>query len=64
MPIQRLPALMALLLFLEPLLQRLHQLLETAEGLDLGLFLVGQVFFGQQAQPVLGDVGGDLFAGG
>ncbi|MNI75290.1 hypothetical protein D3C73_1314280 [compost metagenome] len=56
-------ALMALLLLLQPLLQRLHQLVEAAQRLDLGLLLVGQVFLGQQPQPVLGDVGGDLLAG-
>src|SRR5690606_17715380 len=57
------PALVALFLLLQALLQRLHQLVETAERLNLRLLLVGQVFFGQQPQPVLGDVGGDLFAG-
>jgi hypothetical protein len=44
------------LLFLEPLLQRLHQLVEPAQRLDLRLLLVGQVFLVQQPQPVLGHV--------
>ena len=56
---------MAALLFLQPLFQRFHQLLEPAQGLDLRLFLVAQMAFGQLAQPVLGQVDGveHLFGG-
>ncbi len=46
-------ALVAALLLLEALFQRLHQLVETAERLDQLLFLVGQVLFGELAQPFL-----------
>ncbi len=53
---------MAFLLLFQPLLQRLHQLVEAAQRLDLRLLLVGQIFFGQQPQPVLGDVGGQILA--
>ena len=42
---------------LEPLLQRLHQLLEAAERLDQLLLLLGQVLFGEPAQPFLRDIG-------
>ncbi|MNE10496.1 hypothetical protein D3C80_1032130 [compost metagenome] len=51
---------MPALLLLQTLLQRLHQLVEAAQGLDLGLLLVGQELLGQQPQPVLGNVGGQV----
>ena len=57
-------ALVAALLLGEPLLQRLHQLLEAAERLDLGLLRVGQEFFGQLADPLLGDLRLDRVADG
>ncbi len=50
-------ALVAALLLLQPLLQRLHQLVEAAERLDQLLFLLGQVLLGELAQPFLGQVG-------
>ena len=50
-------ALVPALLFLEPLPQRLHQLLEAAECLDQLLLLVGQVLFGEPPQPFLRDIG-------
>jgi len=53
---------MAFLLLFQTLFQRLHQLVEPAQRLDLGLFLVGQIFLVQQPQPVLGDVGGQVLA--
>src|SRR3546814_2107981 len=49
-------ALVALLLFLEPLLQRLHDLVPVAERLDRGHFLGRQEFLGDRLQPVGGDV--------
>ena len=51
------PALVAALLLAEALAQGLHQLVEAAERLDLGALLLGQVFLGELAQPVLGDGG-------
>src|SRR5471030_318872 len=48
-------ALVALLLLLETLLQRLHDLLPAAQRLDLRLLLVGQQLLGQLAQPFLGN---------
>jgi hypothetical protein len=50
----------ALLLFLEPLLQRLHDLVPVAERFDRGHFLGGQEFLGDRLQPVGGDVDGVL----
>ena len=50
--------LMAAFLFLEPFAQRLHQLVKTACGLDLGLFLGGEVLFGHFLQPLVRDVHG------
>jgi hypothetical protein len=50
-------ALVPAFLFLEPLLQGFHQLVEAAQRLDQLLFLLGQVSFGQPAEPFLGDVG-------
>ena len=49
-------ALVAALLFLEPLLQRLHELV-PAHGLDLLLLFLGEVFFRELLQPLLGDLG-------
>src|SRR3546814_7981163 len=49
-------ALVALLLFLEPLFQRLHDLVPVAERLDRGHFLGRQDFLGDRLQPVGGDV--------
>ena len=51
----------ALLLF-QTLLQRLHQLVEPAQGLDLGLLLIGEKFLVEQLQPVLGHVQRRLLA--
>ena len=48
--------LVALLLLLQALFQRLHQLVPAAQGLDLRPFLGRQGTFSQFAQPVLGDV--------
>ena len=45
-------------LFREALAQGLHQLVEPAEGFDLGLLLVGKEFLVEQAQPVLGQIDG------
>ncbi len=54
-------ALVAALLLLEPLLQRLHQLVETAEALDEFFLLVRQVLLRQPAEPFLGQFArGDL----
>ena len=47
---------MALLLLLEALLQRLHQLVPAAHGFDELLFLLGEKFLGQRAQPLFGDL--------
>src|SRR3546814_14908274 len=49
-------ALVALLLFLEPLFQRLHDLVPVAERFDRRHFLGGQEFLGDRLQPVGGDV--------
>ena len=49
-------ALVALLLLGQPLAQRLHQLVEAAQRLDLRLLLLGKGALGQLAQPVLGDL--------
>ena len=56
-------ALVALLLLLETLLQRLHQLLPAAHRLDLGLLLVGQKLLGELAQPFFGNFRGDALGG-
>src|SRR5204863_5574983 len=56
-------ALVALLLLLETLLQRLHQLLPAAHCLDLRLLLVGEQLLGELAQPLLGDLGGHALGG-
>ena len=56
-------ALVALLLLLETLLQRLHQLLPAAQRLDLRLLLVGQELLGELAQPLLRDLGRDALGG-
>ena len=50
-------AFMALLLLFEALLQRLHQLLEAAHGLDFVHLFLAQEFLGHLAQPFLGNVG-------
>ncbi len=55
---------MALLLFLQALLQGLHQLLEAAHGLDLRLLLVGQELLGQGLEPLGRDVGGEAVLDG
>jgi hypothetical protein len=49
-------ALVPLLLLLHPLLEGLHQLVEAAEGLDLGLLLLGQELLGELLQPFRRDV--------
>jgi hypothetical protein len=46
----------ALLLLGQALPQGLHQLFPAAERFDAGLFLVGQEFFGQLAEPFLRDL--------
>jgi len=43
----------ATLLLLQPLLQRLHDLVPAAERLDLSLFLLAQQVLGHLAQPFL-----------
>src|SRR3546814_19964193 len=48
-------AFVALFLFFETLLQRFHQLVEAAEGLDLGHLLGCQMLLRLQPQPVLGN---------
>ena len=48
-------ALVAALLFLEPLLQGLHELV-PAYGLDLLLLFLGEIFLGELLQPLLGDL--------
>ena len=57
------PALVPTLLLLQALLQRLHQLFEATQGLDLRLLLVGQIFLVEQLQPVLGHVQRGFVAG-
>ena len=47
---------MALLLFLEPLFQRLHDLVPVAERFDRRHFLGGQEFLGDRFQPVGGNI--------
>ena len=49
-------ALVAFLLLLQALLQGLHQLLEAAQRLDLGLLLVGEELFCELLQPFRRDV--------
>jgi len=56
------PALVPLLLLVQTLFQRLHQLVEPAHGLDRGPVLVAQVFLGQLLQPVIGNGGGQVLA--
>ena len=48
---------MAFLLFLEALLQLLHDLFPAAQRFDLRFLLLGQEFLGQCLQPFLGNVG-------
>ena len=50
-------ALMALLLFLEPLLERLHDLFPRPKRLDRLHLLGSQVFFGNGLQPFFGNIG-------
>lgn len=47
---------MALFLFLEPLLERFHDLVPVAEGLDLLHLLRGEELLGDGFQPVFGDI--------
>ena len=49
-------ALVALFLFLEALLERLHDLVPVAQTLDLFHLLFGEEFLGHRLQPVLGDL--------
>ncbi len=49
-------ALVALLLFFEPLLERLHELLEASHLLDKPLLLFGEVLAADGLQPVLVDL--------
>ena len=51
---------MAFLLFFEPLLERIHELVPRAHLLDLGHFLLGEEFLGHRLQPVLGNLHGVL----
>ena len=48
---------MPALLLGQPLLQRLEQFLEPAHGLDLLLFFLGEIFFGQLFEPLGRDLG-------
>ena len=50
-------ALVALLLLLHALGERLHELVEAAHGLDLRLLLLGEEFLADLFQPLGGDVG-------
>lgn len=50
-------ALMAMFLFLQTLLERLHNLVPVAQRLDLFHFLGRQIFFRHSAQPFLRNVG-------
>src|SRR5205823_7468488 len=56
-------ALVALLLLLETLPQRLHQLLPAAHRLDLLLLLFGQKLFSEFAQPLFGNLRRGALAG-
>ena len=47
---------MAFLLFFEPLLERVHDLVPVAQGLDLFHLLFGQEFLGHRLQPVFGHI--------
>ena len=51
---------MALLLLFQTLAQRLHQLLPTAQRLDLRFFLVGQQALELAPQPFLWNVGDSI----
>ena len=51
---------MPVVLLLQPLLERLHDLVPRAEGLDRGHFLGAEEFFGDGAQPVFGNIDGAL----
>ncbi len=51
---------MARLLVCQALLERLHQLVPTAERFNLGLFFVRQHFFSELAQPFFRDLRGDI----
>ena len=53
-------ALVAFFLFLEALLERLHDLVPVAQGLDLLHLLFGQELLGNRLQPVFGDIHGVL----
>ena len=48
---------MPALLLLEPLVQFFENLVQSAEGLDQALLLVGQVLLGEFAQPRVRDLG-------
>ena len=52
--------LVAALLLGQTLLECGHDLVPRSQRLDLGHLLGGEVFFGDQPQPFLGDVGGNL----
>ena len=49
-------AFMALLLFFEAFFQRLHELFPAAQRLDLLLLFLGEIFFGERAQPFFRDL--------
>ncbi len=51
-------ALVTALLFLKPFLEGLHQLVEPAQGLDLGLFRVAKMLFSHLLKPLLRDIHG------
>jgi hypothetical protein len=51
----------AAFLFLKALLQLFHELFPAAERLDLGLFLLGQEFLVELAQPFFRNVGEQFF---
>ena len=53
-------ALVTLFLFLEPLLQRLHDLVPVTQRLDLFHLFFGKEFLGHRLEPVFGDIDGVL----
>ena len=57
-------ALVTAFLLGESLLERRHDLVPRPERLDRRHLLGGEVFFGDQLEPFLGDVGGEVLAGG
>jgi hypothetical protein len=56
-----LAALVAPLLLFHALAQKLKELVQPADCLDLSLFLLGQIFFGEFLEPRRRDLGGQRF---